>query len=903
MPVNTMRKLVLYTSALALCFTGLIPAGAAGEEAGAHAAAAASPFAQRFGVASSHIKLYDAADMDREFAAMEDIGAAWIRCDFAWTDLEYVRGGWNFSGSDKVVEKAGGRGVKILGILGASPPWANGGKDWRHPPTDMEAWRNYVRTVVARYAGRVAAWEVWNEENIHAFWQPEPDPAQYVNLLAAASPEIRSSDPEATVVMGGVAGLGSDYLDACLRLGAAEHIDAIAYHPYAETIGVKGQPEEEAFRPKEPLCRTLVEFVHWLVAQHTTKDLEVWITEVGWTTCAQAPPGVDVKTQADYMLRTLINYASTDVDRVIWFNLRDTQLNDWDRYGLLDMHFRAKPAYGYYSTFCEVFGPATSVDTATVSFTCGSPNTLEAHCFRTPAGDLAFAAWKSDDAGDTLSFTVNDPGFEDAMSVDPSDGEAVPLAGLTRDASGRISVEGLTVGKTPLVVRLMRDIPEPEPEPEPEPAAKSFYFAEGYTGEGFQEYLCVGNTGSSEARVEVEFFFPDGASSSRSMAVPAGSRGTLDVNAAVGQGREVSMIVTSEGDIVAERPMYFMYGGKWTGGHVVMGARKPSTTWYFAEGYTGEGFEEWLCVLNPGTAASGLTLRFQTQEAGAVTVGGFEVGPRSRASFKVNDILGADYQASCAVEASQPVVVERPMYFDYRGAGSHHWEGGHCVMGATSLAKTFLFAEGTTREGFEEWLALQNPHDFPIEVEAAYGFAPGQGDPRRKTYRVEGGRRLTIFVPDEVGTEKDVSIELSSAGDFLAERPTYFDYTGAGAGHWQGGHCVIGAVNASSEAFFAEGYTGNGYHEWLCLYNPGDLEAVMEVVYLTQERGALEPRTVTVPPGSRITIFVNQHAGSGYQLSCRLRVISGPPVVAERPMYFSQGGLDGGHVVTGYGPG
>ncbi|MBC7231291.1 MAG: beta-galactosidase [Actinobacteria bacterium] len=886
-----------------------LPEGRAAEEAAAPAATPFTPSStpgtvgERFGVASSHIKLYDGATVEREFAAAEDAGAAWLRCDFAWSDLEPLPGVWNFSGADAVVERAGTHGVKLLGILGAAPPWANGGQDWRYPPTDLEAWRGYVRTVAARYRGRVAAWEVWNEENIHAFWMPEPDPEAYLELLAAASAEIRAADPSAAVVMGGVAGLGPDYLDACLSLGAAEYIDAIAYHPYAETVGEEGQPPEDTYRPKERLCRNLVAFVHWLVSLYTAKDLQVWITEVGWPTSPEAPSGVDEDTQADYLLRTLINYASTDVDRVIWFNLRDTHLNDWDRYGLLRRDFTPKASYAFYSTFTRVLGAAAGIDNATVSFSCSRPQTLEAHCFRMAGGGLALSAWKSDDAADSLSFTVNDPDYADPQRVDPLSGATSALAGTSRDAAGRITVSGLPVGKRPVIVTLERGAPEPGPEPGPQPpeGGSTFYFAEGYTGEGFQEYLCVGNVDEAEAEVEVDFLFSDGSSSVQRFRVPRGSRFTLDVNAAVGPGREVSMAVTSERRVVAERPMYFTYGKGWTGGHAVMGARGPAREWYFAEGYTGEGFDQWLCVMNPGGEAAELTFRFQTEEKGEVVVDRLGVAPRSRATFRVNELLGDGFQNSCAVQASVPVVVERPVYFDYLGTGSHHWEGGHCVMGATSTGRRFLFAEGSTREDFEEWITLQNPNPFPIEVSALYVFGPGQGEPLGRTYRVEGGRRSTIFVPAEVGQDRDVSVELTSGDGFLAERPVYFSYGGAGADGWEGGHCVIGAGVGADEWRFAEGYTGEGFHNWLCVLNPGGEEAVVEVAYLTQEEGALEPRTLNVPPRSRATLFVNQHAGAGYQLSCRLRVLAGPAVVAERPMYFSHDGRDGGHAVFPWG--
>lgn len=421
--------------------------------AGAEAVPAPGTVGARFGAASSHIKLFDAATVEAELDAMAGAGAGWLRCDFAWADLEPAQGEWAFAGADRVVAEAEARGIKVLGILGTSPAWANGGNPWNWPPTDIEAWEDYVHAVASRYSGRVSAWEVWNEQNIDAFWQPAPDAAAYVALLAAASPQIRAADPAATIVMGGVAGLGPDYLAACLSSGAAAYIDAIAYHPYAETIGVEGQPKEDLLRPKESLCRWLVAFAHWLIAQHTTKDLEVWLTEVGWTTCAKTPPGVDEATQAAYLLRTMINYATTDVDRVIWFNLRDTWLNDWDRYGLLGLDFTPKPSYGYYSTFMDVFGPASGLAPGAASFSCAGPG-LEAHAFRLPGGGLALAAWKADDAPDVLTAYVPDPSLRSPVLIDPASGAESPAPGVSRDEAGGITISGLAIGKTPVILRL-----------------------------------------------------------------------------------------------------------------------------------------------------------------------------------------------------------------------------------------------------------------------------------------------------------------------------------------------------------------------------------------------------------------------------------------------------------------
>ena len=432
--------------------------------------------------------------------------------------------------------------------------------------------------------------------------------------------------------------------------------------------------------------------------------------------------------------------------------------------------------------------------------------------------------------------------------------------------------------------------------------SSTFYFAEGFTGDNFQEYLTLGNAGTSIVDATITYMFKGGGNQQQPVSVPPNSRATVDVNAAVGAGKEVSVLVTSPQQIVVERPMYFDYQAKWTGGHDVVGATTPSYTWYFAEGYTGPGFDEWVCVLNPGDSDASLTFYFQTEEAGQKPPYKCSVPAHSRETYKVNDLLGGkSYQTSLTLASSQPVVAERPMYFDYTGNNNWHWTGGHCVMGETAPQTAYYFAEGTTRSGFEEWLTLQNTSLLDLTISAVYQLGSGQGGPITKSYALAGASRKTIFVADEVGTEKDVSVFLSSSSPFLAERPMYFSYEFQ-ALRATGGHCVIGARTAAAEWFLAEGFTGPGFNEWLCLQNPGDSDAICELSYYTQEQGSLPIKQATVPAHSRRTIMVNEDAGPNYQLSVRVRVTSGPNIVVERPMYFSFRGWDGGHDVVGYMP-
>ncbi len=103
-----------------------------------------------------------------------------------------------------------------------------------------------------------------------------------------------------------------------------------------------------------------------------------------------------------------------------------------------------------------------------------------------------------------------------------------------------------------------------------------WYFAEGYTGAGFDEYLTIQNPTSSPASLTITYYLADGTTPTRTLTVAPTSRATVAVHEAaqgVGRGQAVSAKVESTNGvgIVVERPMYFTYGNGITGGHTVMG--------------------------------------------------------------------------------------------------------------------------------------------------------------------------------------------------------------------------------------------------------------------------------------------------------------------------------------------
>ena len=122
--------------------------------------------------------------------------------------------------------------------------------------------------------------------------------------------------------------------------------------------------------------------------------------------------------------------------------------------------------------------------------------------------------------------------------------------------------------------------------------------------------------------------------------------------------------------------MYFDYQEVWDGGHDVLGATTPATTWFFAEGYTGDNFNEWLCLQNPGNDVAKVTITYYPTSGTPISKP-YTVSPNSRLTVNVNDDAGSNLEISAKVSSDEPIIAERPMYFAYQGV----WTGGHDVVG------------------------------------------------------------------------------------------------------------------------------------------------------------------------------------------------------------------------------
>ncbi|MBU4403249.1 MAG: fibronectin type III domain-containing protein, partial [Actinobacteria bacterium] len=205
----------------------------------------------------------------------------------------------------------------------------------------------------------------------------------------------------------------------------------------------------------------------------------------------------------------------------------------------------------------------------------------------------------------------------------------------------------------------------------------------------------------------------------------------------------------------------------------------------------------------------------------------------------------------------------------------------------------FYFAEGTCRPNFEPYICIQNPGEAEAEVEIT--FMPGAGENIVQPLTVSPRSRRTVRVKDVLGEGDDDAhdfsclVESTNGAAIIAERPMYFNYQGM----WDGGHDVIGTNEPGGEWYFAEGTCRPNFEPYICIQNPGEAEAEVEITFMPGAGENME-QPLTVPPLSRHTVRVKDVLGEGdddaHDFSCLVESTNGAAIIAERPMYFNYNG-------------
>lgn len=346
-----------------------------------------------------------------------------IRTHIYWREIEPTNtepDSFNWTRYDERLQDYGEYGLDpIVGIV-AYPSWATpfacGGGLF--PGLEPE-WREFVRAAAEHYSRppfNVHIWEIGNEVDGETEVDLEEDTErppemggneptwpfggcwgdiapQYVDFLRIAYEEIKAVNPDATVMLGGLAYTEFDhwfiesFFDDFLTAGGGAYTDVVGFHWF------------KPFQTNWPTAAAKARELQSIMADHNIDNKPMWLTE------AYMPDRMgdrDTRQERYTFItqdipRTL---GSGEIDRLYWYGFSDWPAgwSDIDR-GLVTLDHQPKPGLKVFEIMAEFVGGAPSP--------ADLPG-VEAYRFRRPQeGEENWVVWSKTDEAHTISLPVS----------------------------------------------------------------------------------------------------------------------------------------------------------------------------------------------------------------------------------------------------------------------------------------------------------------------------------------------------------------------------------------------------------------------------------------------------------------------------------------------------------------
>lgn len=314
-----------------------------------------------------------------DFRQMRRVGVGSLRFLVYWSQSEPEPGVFNWGPTDAFLASTARYGFDRLPVIWGSPSWvARSPRMGRcgftadrcsalqlpvHGLAQRQAWSEFLQALVGRYGPEgtfwelhpelpkepVRTWQIWNEENDHRF--AEASVGGYAALLRESAPAIRSVDPGAQIVLGGLYATPTvkPSLDATVflsrlyrRRGVKSLFDGVGLHPYAADPSLMAGD---------------IRAVRDVMRSHGDGHTGLYITEFGWGSQTRAAGGDKFESgpavQAEYLRQAweilLRNRRRWNLKAAYWFTWQDipaasTPCDFCDSAGLLGLDGRPKPA-------------------------------------------------------------------------------------------------------------------------------------------------------------------------------------------------------------------------------------------------------------------------------------------------------------------------------------------------------------------------------------------------------------------------------------------------------------------------------------------------------------------------------------------------------------------------------
>lgn len=371
----------------------------------------------------------DAFDPEKAYDKLAAVGVKWVRIQSGWAKTEKIKGVYDFTWLDNIVDNLIARGMipwmcmcygnalyteaakEVFGAVGCPPI---------HTEGERIAWHNYCAATAKHFKGRVTHFEIWNEPDGEWCWKHGVNATEWGQFTVDSARALREGNPDVYIIGGALARteLFLPYLGEAVQTGILESIDALSFHHYVFS---------------ETSISQKVRVFHGLFGLHE-KKLDIIQGESGSQSRAGGHGALKVgawtpRKQAKQLLRHLVADLLADVKFTSYFSCLDmmealngtvdnkASYQDYGYFGILGANFdengfatgnyTPKPSYYALQNLASLLGGELATVDLPVLFSNG--RNLVNHTgnlpsvrfedaisggFRLDNGSYAFAYWK-----------------------------------------------------------------------------------------------------------------------------------------------------------------------------------------------------------------------------------------------------------------------------------------------------------------------------------------------------------------------------------------------------------------------------------------------------------------------------------------------------------------------------
>lgn len=401
--------------------------------------------------------------------------------------------------------------------------------------------------------------------------------------------------------------------------------------------------------------------------------------------------------------------------------------------------------------------------------------------------------------------------------------------------------------------------------------------------------VSITNTGMRDTAAVITVMTDGGRVASRRIKLPAGtvvpfrpSEMTDIVNPAI-------VVEPFSAEVVVEQDV-------WTRDDLAAGpcATQPAAHWYFANGTTVRGVEQWLILFNPFGDDAIVDLSFHTDEGRkeVEALRGIDVPRHSRVAVRIHDHVRRQAYVAAEVTSRVGRVVAQQSQVFLPDSGR---SGITSSLGSPSAALEWWFPFGHRRSGETRTIGISNPGDLDTEVDVQV-FA--EGDAFIEPVTVSIPRRSAVLVnlgdcgegtPSCVNVPRNLAYQalVSSATDVLIVAEELAVYADADVP--VGAMSSLGGRGTSRRWVFGRSRYANERRSNLVIGNPGadPVEVTVTLVRDGELRVPSQLDAFTIDAGRRVVVdlsSIEPEAGDAGVV-----VDASQPVVAAQAVIRSKG--------------